>query len=66
MLSDPDWKLDQGTLLMVPVLNILGFERHSRYLPDRRDFEPLLSRQHFGKHGVAFGKDDLLKLSQAM
>ncbi|MEL7337138.1 MAG: succinylglutamate desuccinylase/aspartoacylase family protein, partial [Planctomycetota bacterium] len=26
-----------GTLVMVPVLNILGFERHSRYLPDRRD-----------------------------
>jgi len=26
-----------GTLVLVPVVNILGFERHSRYLPDRRD-----------------------------
>jgi len=37
MLADPSWELKKGTLLMVPVLNILGFERHSRYLPDRRD-----------------------------
>jgi uncharacterized protein len=26
-----------GTLVLVPVVNLLGFERHSRYLPDRRD-----------------------------
>ena len=37
MLADPSWELSSGTLLMVPVLNVLGFERHSRYLPDRRD-----------------------------
>jgi hypothetical protein len=37
MLLDNEWTLDRGTLLMVPVLNMLGFERHSRYLPDRRD-----------------------------
>lgn len=37
LLTDESWKLDRGTLLMVPVLNMLGFERHSRYLPDRRD-----------------------------
>ncbi|TWU46977.1 succinylglutamate desuccinylase/aspartoacylase family protein [Rubripirellula reticaptiva] len=37
MLSDDSWELRSGTLLMVPVLNVLGFERHSRYLPDRRD-----------------------------
>jgi predicted deacylase len=24
-------------VILIPVLNILGFERHSRYLPDRRD-----------------------------
>lgn len=27
----------RGTLVLVPVVNVLGFERHSRYLPDRRD-----------------------------
>jgi hypothetical protein len=30
-------KLTRGTLIMVPVVNVFGFERHSRYLPDRRD-----------------------------
>ncbi len=29
--------LEAGTLLLVPVVNILGFDRHTRYLPDRRD-----------------------------
>ncbi len=37
LLSNPDFHLAAGTLIMVPVLNVLGFERHSRYLPDRRD-----------------------------
>lgn len=27
----------KGTLLAVPVVNIFGFDNHSRYLPDRRD-----------------------------
>jgi predicted deacylase len=29
--------LKRGTLILVPVVNVFGFERHSRYLPDRRD-----------------------------
>jgi predicted deacylase len=27
----------KGTLLAVPVVNVFGFDTHSRYLPDRRD-----------------------------
>jgi len=27
----------KGTLLVVPVVNVYGFDGHSRYLPDRRD-----------------------------
>ena len=27
----------KGTLLAVPVVNVFGFDAHSRYLPDRRD-----------------------------
>ncbi len=27
----------QGTLIGVPIVNMQGFQRHSRYLPDRRD-----------------------------
>jgi uncharacterized protein len=37
LLMDPDFHVQRGSLILVPVLNMLGFERHSRYLPDRRD-----------------------------
>ncbi|MEZ6048323.1 MAG: succinylglutamate desuccinylase/aspartoacylase family protein [Planctomycetaceae bacterium] len=30
-------KLVRGAVIFVPVLNLLAFDRHSRYLPDRRD-----------------------------
>lgn len=29
--------LERGTLVCVPVVNVFGFERHERYMPDRRD-----------------------------
>ncbi len=29
--------LERGALILVPVINTMGFERHSRYMPDRRD-----------------------------
>jgi len=37
LILEPDLEIKKGTLILVPVLNVLGFERHSRYLPDRRD-----------------------------
>ena len=37
LIQDPDFQLLRGSLILVPVLNILAFDRHSRYLPDRRD-----------------------------
>ena len=37
LIQDSDFKLIRGAVIFAPVLNILGFERHSRYLPDRRD-----------------------------
>jgi predicted deacylase len=30
-------RIARGTLVLVPVVNMLGFEQHSRYMPDRRD-----------------------------
>lgn len=36
MVKQP-FELQRGSLLLVPIANVLGFERHSRYLPDRRD-----------------------------
>ena len=37
LIAQGDLQLTSGTLVLIPVLNVLGFERHSRYLPDRRD-----------------------------
>jgi hypothetical protein len=34
--NDPP-KLRNGSLVILPVVNIYGLERHSRYMPDRRD-----------------------------
>ncbi len=37
ILTEEPFELRRGTLVLVPVVNLPGFERHSRYLPDRRD-----------------------------
>ncbi|MCG6154254.1 succinylglutamate desuccinylase/aspartoacylase family protein [Rubinisphaera margarita] len=37
LISHRRLNLLRGTVIFVPVVNILGFDRHSRYLPDRRD-----------------------------
>ena len=37
LVQDAEFKLKRGSVIFIPVLNILGFDRHSRYLPDRRD-----------------------------
>jgi predicted deacylase len=53
IIVDHPFRLRAGTLIMVPVINLLGFERHERYLPDRRD----LNRSFPGsKHGSLAGR----------
>jgi len=37
LAQDESFQLLRGAVILVPVLNILAFDRHSRYLPDRRD-----------------------------
>ena len=37
LIRERPFQLLAGTIVPVPVINMLGFERHSRYLPDRRD-----------------------------
>lgn len=37
LIQDDSFRLLRGTVVLVPVLNLLAFDRHSRYLPDRRD-----------------------------
>ena len=58
-------ELTCGTLVLVPVVNVFGFETHERYLPDRRDLnrsfpgspvresrEPHCRRPHARARGV--------------
>lgn len=37
ILCDENFRLKRGSLILVPILNLLAFDRHSRYMPDRRD-----------------------------
>lgn len=37
LLRAPQLKRIDGTLLVIPIVNSIGFLNHSRYLPDRRD-----------------------------
>jgi hypothetical protein len=37
LIRDTEVHLLRGTVIFVPVLNLLAFDRHDRYLPDRRD-----------------------------
>ncbi len=37
LICDEAVELRRGALILVPILNLLGFNNHSRYLPDRRD-----------------------------
>jgi len=37
LICDDAVELRRGALILVPILNLLGFNHHSRYLPDRRD-----------------------------
>jgi uncharacterized protein len=37
LILRPRFALVRGSLILVPVVNVLGFERLIRYLPDRRD-----------------------------
>lgn len=36
-MFDQPLELKRGTVIAVPVVNVLGLESHARYLPDRRD-----------------------------
>jgi len=37
LIQDQDFQILRGAVVLIPVVNLPAFERHSRYLPDRRD-----------------------------
>jgi len=47
LLYSDNLDITAGTLILIPVVNVFGFESHDRYLPDRRD----LNRQFPGSPG---------------
>jgi hypothetical protein len=48
LLSLSQIKRLKGTLLAVPIVNVFGFNNHSRYLPDRRDLNRFFPGQETG------------------
>ncbi len=37
LLNSKSLKIEKGTLILIPIVNVFGFNSQSRYLPDRRD-----------------------------
>jgi predicted deacylase len=48
VLADLDPKTLRGTLIAVPIVNVLGFMNGSRYLPDRRDLNRFFPGTRYG------------------
>ncbi len=48
VVNDLDPKLLSGTVISVPIVNLLGFSRGSRYLPDRRDLNRYFPGSNYG------------------
>lgn len=75
LILEPDFEVLAGTLILAPVVNLLGFERASRYMPDRRDLNrafpgtsggSLTSRYaHAVFHGLISKADYLIDLHSA-
>ena len=56
LITENQLCLLKGTLILVPVINILGFDRHSRYLPDRRDLNRCFPGQSDGSLAARMAK----------
>ncbi len=75
IILTPPCELTAGTLVLVPVVNILGYERNTRYVPDRRDLNrcfpgavdgSLASRMAYAVfHGLVMRCDYLIDLHTA-
>lgn len=49
-------KLEKGTLIIIPILNIYGFLNKARYLPDRKDLNRFFPGKKSGSFGSRFAK----------
>ncbi len=62
LILDPPFEVQAGTLVLVPVVNIFGLERQTRYLPDRRD----LNRNFPGTVGGSLARRIALAVFQGL
>lgn len=51
LMHDPP-RLLRGTLVLIPIMNVFGFESHNRYLPDRRDLNRCFPGRKEGSLGL--------------
>ncbi|MGJ8638701.1 MAG: succinylglutamate desuccinylase/aspartoacylase family protein [Opitutaceae bacterium] len=56
LVQEPPFELKRGALILVPVVNIMGFERHSRYMPDRRDLNRCFPGRESGSLSARMAK----------
>ncbi|MEX2287648.1 MAG: succinylglutamate desuccinylase/aspartoacylase family protein [Planctomycetaceae bacterium] len=56
LIQDENFQLKAGSAIMVPVLNVLGFDRHSRYLPDGRDLNRVFPGSISGSQASRFAR----------
>jgi len=65
LIASPPFTLVRGSLVLAPVVNVLGFTRHSRYMPDRRDLNRSFPGQADGslasRYAHAFFHEVLLR-----
>lgn len=53
-LMKSEFKLEKGTLIIIPAVNIYGFLNKERYLPDRKDLNRCFPGQSKGSFGSRF------------
>lgn len=54
LISSARPRLRRGTLILIPVVNIFGFENNERYLPDRRDLNRFFPGSPVGSMAARF------------
>ena len=59
LIQDEDFQLLKGSVILVPVLNLLAFDRHTRYLPDRRDLNRSFPGSESGSLASRMARHDL-------
>lgn len=64
LIRSKPFKLKKGVMVLVPVINVMGFEQRSRYMPDRRDLNRFFPGKEDGSLTSRFARvffDEIVK-----